>query len=94
MAVEFNLGYLSPMLKTINRSTVWLLAVLILGCGLRFVGLTRGDSDFVLPEQVQDGSGKVDPLVKSPGKKYRRLTNYSIFGGTGAVGYRSPFTMD
>ena len=34
-------------------------------------------------------AAKHDPLVKSPRKEYRRLTNYSIFGGTGAVGNRS-----
>ena len=47
------------MLKKVHWSILCLLAVLILGCVLRFVGLTRGGSDFVLPEQARTGVGEV-----------------------------------
>ena len=47
------------MLKKVNWSILCLLVVLALGCVLRFVGLTRGGSDFVLPEQARTGVGEV-----------------------------------
>ncbi len=47
------------MCKKANLSILWLLVVLVLGCALRFVGLTRGSSDFVLPEQARTGVGEV-----------------------------------
>ena len=33
----------------------WVLICIAVGCALRFVGLTRGTSDFVLPEQARQG---------------------------------------
>ena len=46
------------MLKAVNRPIVLALACLVLGCALRFVGLTRGTSDFVLPSPARTGSGE------------------------------------
>lgn len=45
----------SPMLARRFRPAVCVAAAIALGCVLRFVGLTRGQSDFVLPEAAAAG---------------------------------------
>ena len=39
----------------LNSPVCWVILCLALGCWLRFVGLTQGSSDFVLPEQARRG---------------------------------------
>ena len=40
----------------LRKSTLLLVGLLLFGAALRLTGLTRGDSDFVLPEAAEDGS--------------------------------------
>ena len=43
------------MMSSRNRLNRWALVCIAAGCVLRFAGLTRGASDFVLPEQTRTG---------------------------------------
>ncbi|MDB4698669.1 hypothetical protein OAF45_00835, partial [Candidatus Latescibacteria bacterium] len=47
------------MWKFTNKEVLLLLVCMVLAAWLRFDGLTRGTSDFVLPEQTQVGAETV-----------------------------------
>ena len=46
----------------LNKSTLLLAGLLLFGAALRLTGLTRGDSDFVLPEATEEGSTRSESI--------------------------------